>query len=103
MVCIPSGPHSLSAAVLSPTSLHLTWVAPCHTHQYHITTGGHVGPIYVHEATLGTSHQEYTVDELQADTNYSFTVNQSGFSGARVLSTGSVFAMTFTAGTQETF
>ena len=60
---------------------------------------------YVHEATLGTSHQEYTVDELQADTNYSFTVDVRlhGFSGARVLSTGSVFAMTFTAGTQKTF
>ena len=59
--------------------------------------------LYVHEATLGTSHQKYTIDELQADTNYSFTVDQTGFGGARVLSTGSVFAMTFTAGTQKTF
>ena len=70
----------------------------CHTQQNHVYYRGTCGT-YVHKATLGTSHQEYTVDELQADTNYSFTVDQTGFSGTGVLSTGSVFAMTFTAGT----
>ena len=37
-------------------------------------------------------------DRLQEGINYSFTVNQSGFSGGRVVSTGPVYARTFTAG-----
>ena len=94
---IPSGPHSLSAAVLSSTSVHLTWVAPCHTQQYHIHYRGRCGS-YVDEGRLETDHQEHTVNGLQEDINYSFTVNQSGFSGGRVFSTGSVYARTFTAG-----
>ena len=48
---------------------------------------------------MDTSRQEYTLNELQVGTNYSFTVNQSGFSGGRVFSTGPVYARTLTAGT----
>ena len=91
------GPQSLSAAVLSPTSVHLTWVAPCHTQQYHIYYRGRCGS-YVDEGRLETDHQEHTVNGLQEDINYTFTVNQSGFSGGRVFSTGPVHARTFTAG-----
>ena len=47
---------------------------------------------------LDTDRQEYTFDGLQEGTNYSFTVMQSGFSGGRVLSTGPVYAKTFTLG-----
>ena len=97
MMSITVGPQSLSAAVLSPTSVHLTWVAPCNTQQYHIHYRGRCGS-YVDEGSLNTSHQEYTVDELQEDINYTFIVNQTGFSGDRVLSTGPVYAKTFTAG-----
>ena len=77
------GLQNLSAAVLSPTSIHLTWVAPCHTHQYHIYYRGTCGT-YVDEGRLDTDHQEYTFDGLQEGVNYSFTVNQTGFSGGRV-------------------
>ena len=91
------GPPTLSAAVLSPTSIHLTWVASCHTQQYHIYYRGTCGS-YVDEDRLDTDHQEYTLDGLQEGINYSFTVNQTGFSGGRVLSTGPVHARTFTAG-----
>ena len=94
---IPSGPQSLSAAVLSPTSVHLTWVAPCHTQQYHIYYRGTCGA-YVDEGRLDTGHQEYTLNGLQEGMNYSFTVNQTGFNEGRVLSTGPVYARTFTAG-----
>ena len=98
MLLIFSGPQNLSATVLTPTSVRLTWVAPCHTQQYHIYYRGTCGA-YVDEGRLDTSHQEYTVDGLQEGMNYSFTVNQSGFSRGRVLSTGPVHARTFTAGT----
>ena len=98
MMLIFSGPQNFSATVLSPTSVHLTWVTPCHTQQYHIYYRGTCGA-YVDEGRLDTSHQEYTVDGLQEGMNYSFTVNQSGFSRGRVLSTGPVHARTFTAGT----
>ena len=84
--------------MLTPTSVRLTWVAPCHTQQYRIYYRGTCGA-YVDEGRLDTSHQEYTVDGLQEDMNYSFTVNQSGFSRGRVLPTGPVYAMTLTAGT----
>ena len=47
---------------------------------------------------LDTDHQEHTFDGLQEGVNYSFTVNQTGFSGGRVLPTGPVYARTFTAG-----
>ena len=97
MMSIPSGPHSLSAAVLSPISVHLTWVAPCHTQQYHIYYRGRCGS-YVDEDRLETDRQEHMFDGLQEDMNYSFTVNQSGFSGGRVFSTDSVYAQTFTSG-----
>ena len=93
---ITVGLRSLSAAVLSPTSVHLTWVAPCHTHQY-IYYRGTCGP-YVDEGRLDTGRQEHTLDGLQEGTNYSFTVTQTEFSGGRVLSTGPVYARTFTAG-----
>jgi len=53
---------------------------------------------YVHKGRLDTDNQEHTFDGLQKGTNYSFTVNQTGFSGGRVLSTGPVYARTFTAG-----
>ena len=92
-----AGPRSLSAAVLSPTSVCLTWVAPCHTQQYHIYYRGTCGS-YVDDGRLESNQQEYTVNGLQGDINYSFTVNQSGFSGGRVLSAGPVFARTFAAG-----
>ena len=84
--------------MLSPTSVHLTWVAPCHTQQYHIYYIGTCGP-YVDEGRVDTRHQEYTLNGLQEDMNYRLTVNQSGFSGGRVLSTSPVYARTFTAGT----
>ena len=83
--------------MLSSTSIRLTWVAPCHTQQYHIYYRGTCGA-FVDEDRLDTDHQEYTVDELQEGVNYSFTVNQSGFSGGRVLSTGPVYVRTYTAG-----
>ena len=97
MGVIMAGPQSLSAAVLSPTSVRLTWVAPCRTQQYHIYYRGKCGS-YVAEGRLDTDYQEYTLNGLQGDINYSFTVNQSGFSGGRVLSAGPVFARTFAAG-----
>ena len=89
--------RNLLAAVLSPTSIHLTWVAPCHTQQYHIYYRGICGS-YVDEGRLDTDHQEYTFNGLQEGMNYSFIVNQTGFSGGRVTSTGPVYARTFTAG-----
>ena len=92
-----AGPKNFSAVVLSPTSVRLTWVAPCHTQQYLILYRGICGS-YVDEGMFNTSHQEYTVDGLQEGINYSFTVNQTGFSKGRVLSTGPVFARTFTTG-----
>ena len=88
-------PWNLSAAVLSPNSVHLTWVAPCHTQQYHIYYRGTCGG-YVDEGRLDTDHQEHTFIGLQEGVNYSFTVNQTGFSGGRVFSTGPVYARTFT-------
>ena len=88
------GPQSLSASVLSSTSIHLTWVAPCDTQQYHIYYRGTCGT-YVDEGRLDTDRQEHTFDGLQGGTNYIFTVNQTGFSGGRVLSTGPVYAKTF--------
>ena len=94
MMSITLGPHSLSAAVLSPTSVRLTWGAPCHTQQYHIYYRGACGV----EKRLNTNHPEYTLNGLQEGMNYTFTVNQSGFSGGRVLSTGPVYAKTFTTG-----
>ena len=91
------GPQHLSAAVLSPTSVHLTWAVPCHTQQYHIYYRGTCGA-YIDEDSLDTDHQEHTFDKLQEGVNYSFTVTQSGFSGGRVLSSRPVYARTFTAG-----
>ena len=91
------GPQSLSATVLSPTSVRLTWVAPCPTQQYRIYYRGTCGA-YINESSLETDRQEHTVGGLQEGINYSFTVNQSGFSVGRVLSTGPVYARTFTAG-----
>ena len=82
--------------MLSPTSVHLTWVAPCHTQQYHIYYRGTCGT-HVDEGRLDTDNQEYSFDGLQG-VNYSFIVTQTGFSGGRVLSTGPVHARTFTAG-----
>jgi len=92
-----AGPHSLSATVLSPTSVRLTWVAPCHTQQYHIYYRGTCGT-YTDDGKGDTDRQECTVNGLQEGMNYTFTVNQSGFSGGRVLSAGPVYAKTFTAG-----
>ena len=91
--------QDLSAAVLSPTSVHLTWVAPCDTQQYHIYYRGICGN-YVDEGNLETGHTEYTFDELQEGVNYTFFVDQTGFGGGRSSSTsaGPVYAMTFTAG-----
>ena len=89
--------QNLSASVLSPTSIRLTWVTPCHTQQYHIYYRGTCGA-YVDEGRLDTDHQQYTFDGLQEGVNYSFTVNQTGFSGGRVPSIGPVYARTFTAG-----
>ena len=97
MVSTTVGPQSLSSAVLSPTSVHLTWVTPCHTQQYHIYYNGTCGA-YVDEGRLDTDHQEHTFDELQEGTNYTFIVNQTGLSGGRVFSIGPVYARTFTAG-----
>ena len=97
MMSITIGPRNLSAAVLSSTSVHLTWVAPCHTQQYHIYYRGTCGT-YVDESSLNISNQEYTFKRLQEGINYTFTVNQTGFSGGRVFSTGPVYARTFTAG-----
>ena len=97
MVSITAGPQNLSAAVLSPTSVYLTWVAPCDTQQYHIYYRGTCGT-YVHEGSLDTNHTEYTFDELQEGINYTFTVNQTGLGGDRMFSTGPVYGKTFTSG-----
>ena len=94
---ITVGLRSLSTAVLSPTSVHLTWVAPCHTQQYHIYYRGTCGA-YVDEGKLDTDVQEHTLHGLQKGINYNFTVNQSGFSGGTVLSIGPAHARTFTGG-----
>ena len=91
------GSWNLSATVLSPTSIHLTWVTPCHTRQYHIYYRGTCGA-YVDEGRLDTDRQEHTFDGLQEGVNYTFTVSQTGFSGGGVLSTGPVYTRTFTAG-----
>ena len=91
------GLQNLSTSVLSPTSVHLRLMTPCHTHQYHIYYRGKCGS-YVDEGKLDTDHQEYTLDGLQEGVNYSFAVKQTGFSGGGVLSTGPVYARTFTAG-----
>ena len=97
MLSITAAPQNLSAAVLSPTSVYLTWVAPCDTQQYHIYYRGTCGT-YVDEDNLDTSRTDYTLNGLQEGINYTFTVNQTGFGGGVVLSTGPVYAMTFTAG-----
>ena len=86
--------------MLSPTSVYLTWVAPCHTQQYHIYYRGTCGSS-VDEGRLDTDHQEHTIDGLQEGVNYSLTVTQSGFSGGRVLSIGPVYARTFTTGEEH--
>ena len=90
------------------TSVHLTWVAPCHTQQYHIYYKRTCRAYdVVDEGGLDTDHQEHTFDGLQEGLNYTFIVNQTGFSRGRVLSTGRVFstgpvyARTFTAGKQH--
>ena len=92
-----AGPQDLSAAVLSPTSVYLTWVTPCDTQQYHIHYRGTCGT-YVDQGSLDTNRTEYTLDELQEGINYTFTVNQTGFGGGRVFSAGPVYGKTFTAG-----
>ena len=97
MVSMTAGPQNLSAAVLSPTSVYLTWVAPCDTQQYHIYYRGTCGT-YVDEGSVDANHTEYTFDELQEGMNYTFIVNQTGFGGGREFSTGPMYAMTFTAG-----
>ena len=102
MVSITTGPQDLSAAVLSPTSVYLTWVAPCDTQQYHIHYRGECGT-YVDEGSVDTSHTEYTFDELQEGMNYTFTVNQTGFGEGRMLSTGPVYIKTYTAGMMINF
>ena len=101
-LCPFIGPQSLSAAVLSPTSVHLTWVAPCHTQQYNIYYRGMCAWAYVEEGSVDTDRQEHTFDGLQEGINYTFTVNQTGFSGGRVFSTGPVYAKTFTTGMYHT-
>ena len=93
-----AGPKNFSAVVLSPTSVRLTWVAPCHTQQYHIYYRGTCGT-YINKSRLETDRQDHTFGQLQEGINYTFTVNQSGFSRGRVFSTGPVYAKTFTAGT----
>ena len=97
VVSCTAGPQNLSATVLSPTSVYLTWVAPCDTQQYHIHYKGTCGT-YVDEDSLDTSRTDYTLNELQEGINYTFTVNQTGFGGGRVLSSGPVHARTLTAG-----
>ena len=91
------GLRNISTSVISPTSVHLTWAVPCHTHQYHIYYRGTCGA-YVDEGRLDTDRQEHTFDGMQEDTNYSVSVTQTGFSGGRVLSIGPVYARTLTAG-----
>jgi len=93
MMLVTAGPQSLSVAVLSPTSVYLTWVAPCDTQQYHIYYRGTCGT-YVDEGSLNTSRTEYTFDELQEGMNYTFTVNQTGFVEGD-LSTAPVYAKPF--------
>ena len=87
------GLRNLSAVVLSPISVYLTWVAPCHTQQYHIYYRGTCGTCgtYVDEGRLDTDHQEHKFGELQEGINYS---SLSGFSRGRVLSIGPVYART---------
>jgi len=59
MMSVTTYLQDFSAAVLSPTSVHLTWVAPCDTQQYHIYYGG-ICRTYVDEGNLETGHTEYT-------------------------------------------
>ena len=93
MMSIAADPQNLSVEVLSPTSVHLTWVAPCDTQRYHIYYRGTCGTYVEEGSNVDTSHTEYIFDELQEGVNYTFTVNQTGFGGGRVLSTGPVYAM----------
>jgi len=97
MMSITADPEDLSAAVLSPTSVYLTWVDPCGTQQYHIYYMGTCGT-YIDEGSVDNSRTEYTFDELQEGMNYTFTVNQTGFGGGGIFSAGPVYAMTFTSG-----
>ena len=90
---VTAGPQSLSVAVLSPTSVYLTWVAPCGTQQYHIYYRGTCGT-YVDEGRFDTNCTEYTFDEVQESINYTFTVNQTGFVEGD-LSTAPVYAKPF--------
>ena len=69
----------------------------CHIQQYHIYYRGTCRS-YVDEGRLDADF--HTFDGLQEVVNYSFTVNQTGFGGGRVLSTGPVYARTFTTGNQ---
>jgi len=92
MVSITTGPQDLSAAVLSPTAVHLTWVAPCDTQQYHLYYRGTCGT-YVDEGSVDTSHTVHTFDELQEGMNYTFTVNQTRLGGGGVFSAGPLYAI----------
>ena len=93
MVSITTGPQDLLAAVLSPTSVYLTWVAPCDTQQYHTYYRGTCGT-YINECSVDTNCTEYIFDELQEGINYTFTVNQTGFVEGD-LSTAPVYAKLF--------
>ena len=92
-----AGPPNVTVSVLSPTSVHLTWLSPCNTQQYNIYYRGTCGA-YLDEGRFSTDQQQHTFDGLQEGINYTFTVNQTGFGGGGVLSTGPMYIHSFTAG-----
>ena len=97
-LCIyPAGPPNVTVSVLSPTSVHLTWLSPCNTQEYNIYYRGTCGA-YLDEGRFSADQQQHTFDGLQEGINYTFTVNQTEFGGGIALSTGPLYITSFTAG-----
>ena len=92
-----AGSPNVTVSVLSPTSVHLAWLSACNTQQYNIYYRGTCGA-YLDEGRFSTDQQQHTFDGLQEGINYTFTVNQIGFGGGGVLTTGPMYIASFTAG-----
>ena len=97
MQCTEACSPNVTVSVLSPTSVHLTWLSPCNTQQYNIYYRGRCGA-YLDEGRFSTDQQQHTFDGLQEGINYTFTVNQTEFGGGGVLTTGPMYITSFTAG-----
>ena len=96
-----AGSPNVTVSVLSSTSVYLTWLSPCNTQQYSVYYRGTCGA-YLDEGRFSTDQQQHTFDGLQEGINYTFTVNQTGFGGGGVLSTGPVYIHSFASGIQCT-